>query len=201
MDNATHIKIDATQVMKRSFCNKNIERFKRCLNNQSWDFVYESEDVQSAFSRFQGVIDVHFNTNLKVKLHTFTRTYSNRYRWMTEALRTQIKQEHSMHKDYLKSNNNEVLKSYRDTKRILHSSLRDAEIKYFGDQLELNSNDIFKTWKVLKTILELNTSSNKNKLCVTTDNRPVTNRRDIANGFNIFFVSIGPSLPSTFTPT
>ena len=27
---------------------------------------------------------------------------------------------------------------------MLHSSLRNAEIKYFGDQLELNSNDIFK---------------------------------------------------------
>ena len=49
-----------------------------------------------------------------------------------------------MHKDYLKSNSIKVLKSYRDTKRMLHSSLRNAEIKYFGDQLELNSNDIFK---------------------------------------------------------
>ena len=63
--------MDASKVVKRSFCNKNIEKFKRCLNNQSWDFVYESEDIQAAFSRFQGVIDVHFNTNFK--LHTFTR--------------------------------------------------------------------------------------------------------------------------------
>ena len=192
LDNATHIKIDATQVMKRSFCNTNIEKFKRCLNNQSWDFVYESVDVQASFSRFQGVIDVHFNTNFK--LHTSTRTYSNRHPWMIEALRTQIMQKNSMHKDYLKSNNNEVLKSCRDTKRISHSLLRNAEIKYFGDQLELNSNDIFRTWKVLKNILALNTSSNKKKLCVTIDNRPVTNRRDIANGFNNFFVSIGPKL-------
>ena len=83
---------------------------------------------------------------------------------MTEALRTQIKLKNSMHKDYLKSNNIEVLKSYRDTKRILHSSLRNAEIKYFGDQLELNSNDIFKTWKVLKTILALNNNSHKKKI-------------------------------------
>ena len=100
---------------------------------------------------------------------------------MTEALRTQIKLKNSMHKDYLKSNNIEVLKSYRDTKGILHSSLRNAEIKYFGDQLELNSNDIFKTLKVLKTILALNNTSHKKKLCVTIDNHPVSNRKDIAN--------------------
>ena len=113
---------------------------------------------------------------------------------MTEALRTQIKLKNSMHKDYLKSNNIEVLKSYRDTKRILHSSLRNAEIKYFGDQLELNSNDIFKTWKVLKTILALNNTSHKKELSVTIDNHPVSNRKYIANGFNDFFVSIGPKL-------
>ena len=131
---------------------------------------------------------MHFNTNFK--LHTFTRTYP----WMTEALRTQIKLKNSTHKHYLKSNNIEVLKSYRDTKRILHSSLRNAEIKYFGDQLELNSNDIFKTWKVLKTILALNNNSHKKKLCVTIDNHPVSNRKYIASGFNDFFVSIGPKL-------
>ena len=35
LDNSTHIKIDASKVMERSFCNKNIANFKRCLKNQS----------------------------------------------------------------------------------------------------------------------------------------------------------------------
>ena len=119
IDNSTHIKANAPQVTKRSFCNKNIENFRRCLNNQSWDFVYESEDLQAAFSRFQGVIDVHFNSNFK--LHTFTRTYRNRHPWMTEALRTQIKLKNSMYKEYVKSNNADIVESHKDSKRILHS--------------------------------------------------------------------------------
>ena len=57
IDNSAHTKANASNVTKRSFCNKNIENFKRCLPNQSWDFVYESKDLQAAFSRFQGVID------------------------------------------------------------------------------------------------------------------------------------------------
>ena len=124
--------------MNRTYCNKNTEKFKRCLS-----FVYESEDVQADFSRTQGVIDVHFDTNFK--LHTFTRTYSNRHPWMTEAVRAQIKLNNSIHKDYLYSNNIELLKSYRDTKRMLHSSLRKAEIKYLIVRLKLNSNGFFKT--------------------------------------------------------
>ena len=99
IDNCTHTKANASNVTKRSFCNKNIENFKRCLTNQSWDYVYESEDLEAAFSRFQGVIDVHFNTNFK--LHTFTRTYINRHPWMTEALRTQIRLKNSKYKKYM----------------------------------------------------------------------------------------------------
>ena len=121
IDNSIHTKINAQQVTKRSFCNKNIENFRRCLNNQSWDFVYESEGLQATFSRFQGVIVVHFNSNFK--LHTFTRTYINHHPWMTEALRTQIRLKNSKYMEYVKSTNLDVVESYKDSKRILHSSL------------------------------------------------------------------------------
>ena len=77
---------------------------------------------------FQGVIDVHFNTNFK--LHTFTRTYINRQPWMTEALRIQIRLKISKYKEYVKSNNVDIVESYKDSKSILHSSLRNAEIQY-----------------------------------------------------------------------
>ena len=42
----------------------------------------------------------------------------------------------------------------------------------------------------LKTILALNDNSEKRKLCLTINN----DSKDIANGFNNFFVSIGPEL-------
>ena len=114
--------------------------------------------------------------------------------WMTEALCTQIKLKNSIYKEYVKSNNADIVESYTDSKRILHSSLRNAEIQYYSEQYELNSCDMFKGWKVLKTILALNNNSEKRKLCLTVNNVAVTNSKDIANGFNEFFVSIGPEL-------
>ena len=53
---------------------------------------------------------------------------------------------------------------------------------------------MFKSWKVLKTILVLNSNSEKRKLCLTINNVAVTNNKAIANGFNKFIVSIGPEL-------
>ena len=113
---------------------------------------------------------------------------------MTEALRTQIRLKNSKYKEYVKSNNVDIVESYKDSKRILHSSLRNAEIQYYSEQYELNNGDLFKNWKVLKTIVALNSNSEKRQLCLTINNVAVTNRKDIANGFNDFFVSIGPEL-------
>ena len=40
-------------IIKRSFCDKNVYNFHNRLKNESWDFVYGSKCVQSAFTRFQ----------------------------------------------------------------------------------------------------------------------------------------------------
>ena len=113
---------------------------------------------------------------------------------MTEALRTQIRLKNSNYKEYVKINNINKVESYKDSKRILHSSLRNAEIQYYSEKYELHSSDMFKSWKVLKTILALNSNSEKRKLCLTINNVAVTNNKDIANGLNKFFVSIGSEL-------
>ena len=113
---------------------------------------------------------------------------------MTEVLRTQIRLKKFKYMEYVKSNNIDVVESYKDSKRILHSSLRNAEIQYYSEQYELNSSDMFKSWKVLNTILALNSNSEKRKLCLTINNVVVTNSKNIVNGFNNFFVSIGPEL-------
>ena len=42
---------------------------------------------------------------------------------MTEALRTQIRLKNSKYKEYVKSYNVDIVESYKDSKRILHSSL------------------------------------------------------------------------------
>ena len=138
--------------------------------------------------------------SINFKLHTFTRTYRNRHPWMTEALRTQIRLKNSMYKEYVKSNNADIVESYKDSKRILHSSLRNAEIQYYSEQCELNSCDMFKGWKVLKTILTLNNNSEKRKLCLTVNNVAVTNSKDIAiMALMSSLFQLALSLPRIFT--
>ena len=60
---------------------------------------------------------------------------------MTEALRTQIKEKNAMHSKTLITDNKELFDDYKRKSNLLKSSLRNAEIQYYSDQLELQKND------------------------------------------------------------
>ena len=145
VNNSSKIPNKNTQIVKRSFCDRNIANFNECLLRESWDFVYLSSDLHSAFSRFQGVIDLHLNTNFKKR--TFMMNYKNRYPWITEALRKKIKNKNQLHRIAIYcvlSHDDNVMNEYKEAKKILHSTLRNSAIAYFGGQLEINKGDLIK---------------------------------------------------------
>ena len=71
--------------MKRSLCERNIAQFSHNLKKETWDIVYE-QSTQSAYTWFQGVIDLFFDKCFPKRL--FKMTYQNRYPWMTDEIRT-----------------------------------------------------------------------------------------------------------------
>lgn len=181
---------DKKKITKRSFCDKHIAAFQRRLACQSWDFVYESENTQLAFTRFQQVINQHFDKNFK--MHTITVNYKTRHPWMTKSLRSRILEKNAMHARALESSDETIFKDYNKTKNILKSSLRNAEIQYFSNQFDLHKHDISRSWKILKTIIGKNAKSAQNSTFYI-DGHHVSNSKDIANGFNDFFCFYWPS--------
>ena len=74
-------------VIKRNVCDRSVEHFIWYLANETRDIVYEG-DAQKAFMWFQGLIDLLFDICFPKQSHILT--YRNRYKWMTNKLRTQI---------------------------------------------------------------------------------------------------------------
>ena len=81
-------------ITNRSFCDKNIHSFHGNLKQESWKSIYSASGTQPAFTRFQEVIDWHLNNNFKMQ--TFAMNDKNRHPWMTEELRTQIKNKNAL---------------------------------------------------------------------------------------------------------
>ena len=78
---------------------------------------------------------------------------------MTGALRFQIKHKNKLHSF-----------AYKEAKKALQSSLRNTEITYFSNQLEMNRTYIGKTWKVINVILGLGRNKSRKQLSFLIDN-------------------------------
>ena len=76
-----HVSTKNTDIKKRNLSIKNISKFNRSLQKETWDFI-NIESTQCAFTRFQRVVDHHFN--ISFEMETIAMTYKNRLPWLTE---------------------------------------------------------------------------------------------------------------------
>ena len=182
---------------KRNFSNKNISKFKKLMQKESWGNNYYLS-TQEAYTYFQTLIDYNFKESFKKQAVTIT--YRNRYPWMTNSLRNKITEKNKLNLQALKkTDNKELNKTYKTYRNEIISELRNTEIRYYSNKLELHKNDLSKSWKILRLIIGKDANNSKRKLTFNINNTIVTDSEVIANEFNSFFVSIGPSLASNIT--
>ena len=72
--------------------------------------------------------------------------------------------------------------------------LRFSEKQYYTPTLEIYCDDIKQTWKVLNNVIKKKNSVSNIPSEFITDKTYYPDRKDIVNGFNEFFVNIGPDL-------
>ena len=136
-----------TVVPKRILHKKNISQFNKVIKKQTWDIVYNQDTIQQAFKGFQCVVDMHFN-NCFPK-HTINKTYRNRNPWITDHLRTVIKENNVISlKVYNNPDDQRLADDYKRKGNHLISALRNKEM--YSGQLDLHANDLSKCWKILK---------------------------------------------------
>ena len=71
--------------------------------------------------------------------------------------------------------------------------LRNAELAYYSNKLEINKSYHSKSWKVIREIAGMNITKPKH-YSFSINDCIVTDKQKIANKFNNFFVNIGPYL-------
>ena len=70
----------------------------------------------------------------------------NRLPWLTEKLRTQIKDKNAMHTMVILHPDNQLIRvKYKKQRNELTSLLRNSEINHYSDDLELHKSDLHKT--------------------------------------------------------
>ena len=84
---------------------------------------------------------------------------------------------------------------------ILKKSIREAKRIYYQNVFDKYKNDIKNTWKTISELLCKSSKKSNPIKELKVGNRIITDKNEICNTFNEFFVNIGPSLAENIKPT
>ena len=83
---------------------------------------------------------------------------------------------------------------YKQYKNTLTSISRKTEKNYYDELLCQNESNIKKTWGAINAIIKRNNQSVASQTVFNYNSKIYKNSKSIANGFDNFFVNVGPKL-------
>ena len=191
IDINTKGKIEKKTLFKRTFTAEAKHSFTTEIESTDWLDIIDSTVAQNAMtkfhSRFKNIFDKHF----PVKPVTFG--YKNRKDWLPEGVKRAITKKNKLFLNFRKNptpDNHEKYKAYRNK---LNSLMRRIEVDHYKKLIETNKNNLRKSWQVIKEIINKKRTQ-KTQSAFVINNRLSEDKNHIANGFNKFFVEIGPTL-------
>jgi hypothetical protein len=182
---------------KRQFTEDNINLLRKRLSTVNWTQVLncETDDVNTMYNNFTNKFTNLYDECIPIKkINRRKKNQESKSPWITKGLLKSINHKNKLYKSFLKHRTavkQEIYKTYRNK---LNSLIRKAKRSYFTNKLNNYKNNMRSTWKVLKNILNKNKTSNYATRFRDNNNKVYTDPIDITNGFNDFFVNIGPSL-------
>ena len=175
----------------RDISSNNVEMFKQCLNQLNWKTVYSERDVNVAYNELVKLFNEAYNKCCPLKRSMVK--YNMAKPWFTSGLRNTCKKKNVLYKNFLKHKNRVTEVKYKRYKNKLTGILRKVEKDYYNKLLQNHKNDLKLTWATLNELIKTSLG-NVYPEQFQRNGKILTNKLDIANGFNEFFVNVGPSL-------
>ena len=169
------------------------QRYIEKIRTTDWSILESYSECQTYFSNFlmifKNIYDECFPMT-KVKTQ-----YRNRLPWLTEGLKLSIKHKNKLYRTSIKHPTEYNIAIYKNYKNKLSSLLKIEEKRFYQYQITNNKNNLKKVWAIIKNVINKNKSKKKSDQFIL-NNKKITDPNEIANGFNDYFVNIGPTLAS-----
>ena len=120
-----------------------------------------------------------------------TVTYKTRHPGLSQELKAAIKTRNSMSNLCKQNPGNKEYKRYKNN---VTAQVKNAQINYQSNELDIVKDDISKSWNALKMIIGLNSRPNVTNLTLVVNDEAISENLKITNAFNDYFVSIGAEL-------
>ena len=150
-----------------------------------------NNDVQHAYTSFHNDFRHIYDSCFPIRV--FKPGYKSRKPWLSEGIKSAIKKKNNLYRRQKKTKNTEHEKTYKKYRNRLNKIISNAERAHYQQLLSDNKSNLKKSWQILKEVINKKKSTS---LCskFTVNNNVTTDKVKIADGFNNFFINIGPTL-------
>uniref|UniRef100_A0A669B1C7 Reverse transcriptase domain-containing protein n=1 Tax=Oreochromis niloticus TaxID=8128 RepID=A0A669B1C7_ORENI len=180
-------------IAKRTINEEAIHAFNFDLAQQDWSSVYDESDVDKAYDNFLDIFTMLNNKHCPVNEHK-TKKKKIKSPWLTKGIINACKKKNNLYKQFIKVKTKEVEQRYKAYRNKLTDIIRTSKQLYYRRRLYENKNNIKGTWVVLNNLIKQGSSGTSYPEYFFDANGENHNMSNIVDGFNKFFINVGPEL-------
>ena len=187
-----------TRTPRYDYCETNMNNFLEDIEQSIGNTQFrETEDGFEQFlSTLNEKIDLHFQVDPSAGHSKRNRLLNP---WITGGIIASVIKKNHLYVDWKKScskrlplGNEGLYQRYKEHRKALRKVIKLAKRQYYSNKFELAAGNIKKTWEIINELRGKAKTDIKDSFII--DGRLVTERREIADGFNLFFSSIAKKL-------
>jgi len=187
----------------RLYSANNIQKFKDQISNIDWDQIYLDTDTNTAYAKFEQEISKCFNHCFPIV--RLSRKHARDKKWMTAGLAVSSKTKNKLYRKWLKSQSPHDELKYKNFRKIFKQVTAAAEASYYSEQFDTRTNSAKQLWLNLNSVFSYKKPKSRAAIpSLDIGGRLVSNTKDICNGLNEFYCSVGDKLVQSLekcTPT
>ena len=182
----------------RDLKNLNKEKFIASLNEAPWDcaFVFDDADeiCDAWYEIFNSIVELHLPQKQKrVKREVQPK-------WFTSDIAQEIKVRDKLLKKARKSQIDNDWMHYRQAKNKVTELIRKTKQSYFKNKVAENRKNPRKLWNLIKCLTKDNAESKTGVSQLKDGDVVISDKREIAEMLNLFFVKQPEELLATLIP-
>ena len=136
----------------RIYSEKNIENFKKYLNNTTlWEGFETLNDCNQAYDKYIKIVNDGFNVNFPLTRLSNSRAKDKK--WITLAIRKSCSTKNKLYKRYLKKPTENNHRKYKRYRNLLNKVCMKAQTSYYQELLLNTKNSVKKLWQTFGPII------------------------------------------------
>lgn len=180
---------------KRSFTQCNMRSFVNHIQLTNWNHIINENSVNQSYTLFLDKFTSIYDHCFPVRRLSIN-SRSNRIPrkpWITSAILTSIRRKNKLYHKFKSSSTDSNRLLFVNYRNKLTNLIRVSKKNYYCNLLDDQKHNLKQTWKILNGLL----GRDRKKPfpdCFNINGTVSSDFKTIANGFNNFFINIGPRL-------